>query len=86
MLGLDGLYANVHVTPFRREEAAVHFRKVHRCEPRHVSLVLPIDPILHTGRVSALSTGFLHRASLNPIRLTHHGTVEIRVWTATTRR
>jgi hypothetical protein len=82
----DGLYANVRVTSLRHEEAAVHLREVHRCEPRPVSLVVPVDAILRTGRVSAQRTDFLYRALWNPIRLTRHGTVEIRAWTATIRR
>jgi gamma-glutamyl:cysteine ligase YbdK (ATP-grasp superfamily) len=78
MLGLDGLYADLQevgaLSPYATRVEDLIDHQVERYKAWFAAMDLAgVD-----RRLFASTEGNLHRASWNPIRLNHHGTVEIR--------
>jgi carboxylate-amine ligase len=78
MLGLDGLYANLQEVGALSAYATRVEDLIDQQNGRYRAWFAAMDVAGVDRRLFASTKGNLHRASWNPIRLTYHGTVEIR--------
>src|SRR3712207_2368435 len=78
MLGLDGLYANLQEVGALSAYATRVEALIDQQNERYGAWFAAMDLAGVDRRLFASTKGNLHRASWNPIRLTYHGTVEIR--------
>jgi len=78
MLGLDGLYANLQEVGALSAYATRVEDLIDQQHERYGAWFAAMDLAGVDRRLFASTSGNLHRASWNPIRLNHHGTVEIR--------
>ena len=78
MLGLPGLYTNLQEVGALSAYATQVEDLIAQQRERYRVWFAAMDAMGVDGRLFASTSGNLHRASWNPIRLNYHGTVEIR--------
>jgi gamma-glutamyl:cysteine ligase YbdK (ATP-grasp superfamily) len=78
MLGLDGLYADLQDVGALSAYATSVEDFIEQQDERYRAWFAAMDAAGLNRRLFAATQGGLHRASWNPIRLSYHGTVEIR--------
>jgi carboxylate-amine ligase len=78
ILGFEGLYANLQEVGALSAYATHVEDLVDQQTARYGTWFAAMDSVGIEHRLFASTGGNLHRASWNPVRLTHHGTVEIR--------
>jgi hypothetical protein len=78
ILGFDGLYANLREVGGLSAYASRVEDLVDQQRARYRAWFSAMDLAGVDRRLFAQAGGTLHRASWNPVRLSHHGTVEIR--------
>jgi gamma-glutamyl:cysteine ligase YbdK (ATP-grasp superfamily) len=78
MLGLSGLYTNLQEVGALGAYAARVDDFIVQQNERYRAWFAAMDAMGVDSRLFVSTSGNLHRASWNPVRLNHHGTVEIR--------
>src|ERR671917_1154652 len=78
MLGLPGLYTNLQEVGALSAYATQVEDLIAQQSERYRVWFAAMDAMGVDGRLFASTSGNLHRASWNPVRLNYHGTVEIR--------